>query len=119
LNNIEKHRLLLTVGSQAGGIHLGQLLATHLPPEFSPEASTMLKGMTHFLMPADKGFPLTPGFELYMGGPDEPINPSLQFRFQVVLNEPGIADGKAIPDVVREIAERVEAVAAALTPLLK
>lgn len=119
LNNIEKHRLLLTVGSQAGGIHLGQLLAAHLPPEFPSEASKMLQGMTHFLMPADKGFPLTPGFELYIGGPDEPINPSLQFRFEVVLNEPGIAEGKALSSAVLEVAERVEAVAKALTPLLQ
>jgi hypothetical protein len=119
LNNIEKHRVLLTVGSQAGGIHLGHLLATHLPPEFSPETSTMLRGMNHFLMPADKGFPLTPGFELFIGGPDAPIDPAFQFRFEVVLNEPGVTEGKALSQVVQEIAERVEAVAAALTPLLR
>ena len=79
----------------------------------------MLQGMTQFLMPADKGFPLTPGFELYIGGPDEPINPSLQFRFEVVLNEPGIAEGKPLSDAVRDITERVEAVVTTLTPLLK
>jgi hypothetical protein len=56
---------------------------------------------------------------LYIGGPDEPINPSLQFRFEVVLNEPGIAEGKPLSKAVLEIAERVEAVAKALTPLLK
>lgn len=118
LNNIEKHRLLLTVGSQAAGIHLGQLLAMHLSPEFSPEVSTMLQQMPHFLMPADKGFPLTPGFELYMGGRDEPIDSALQFRFEVVLNEAGIAEGKPLSEVVRKITERVEAVALALTPML-
>lgn len=46
LNNIEKHRLLLTVGSQAGGIHLGQLLSMHLSPEFSAQAAEMLQSMT-------------------------------------------------------------------------
>ena len=118
LNNIEKHRLLLTVGSQAGGIHLGQLMAANLPTEFPAEARSAMQKMNQFLMPANKGFPLTPGFELYIGGPDEPINPSLQFRFEVVLNEPGIVQGKAISDVVRDITGRVEAVVTALTPLL-
>jgi hypothetical protein len=119
LNNIEKHRLLLTVGSQAAGIHLGQLIAGHLSPGFSPEAVKMVQEMPHFLMPADKGFPLTPGFDLYSGGPDEPINPSLKFRFEVALNEPGIAEGKEISNVVLEMAARVETVVEALTPLLK
>jgi hypothetical protein len=119
LNNIEKHRLLLTVGSQAAGIHLGQLIATHLSPEFPPEGSTMLQQMTQFLMPEDKGFPLTPGFELYVGGPNEPFDPTLKFRFEVVLNEPDIAEGKALSDVVQDVIHRVEAVAAAMTPFLE
>jgi hypothetical protein len=119
LNRVEKHRLLLTVGSQAGGVHLGQLLATHLPEGFPAEATTMLKEMTHYLMPADKGFPLAPGFELYIGGPDEPINPSLQFRFEVVLDEPDIIVGKSISDTIKEMCTRVEFVTAELSPLLR
>jgi len=126
LNNIDKHRLLLTVGSQAGGIHLGQLLSMHMPPDVSDETAEMLDGMRHFLegmtqylMPADKGFPLTPGFALYTGGPDEPYNPKLQFRFQVALNEPGIAEGTPLIDVIQGIAGRVDAVVTALTPLLR
>jgi hypothetical protein len=74
--------------------------------------------MDHFLMPADKGFPLIPGFELYIGGPDEPINPSLKFRFEIVLNESVIAEGKPLLAVIRDITRRVEAVVTELAPLL-
>jgi hypothetical protein len=119
LNNIEKHRLLLTVGAQAAGIHLGQLVSPKLAPGFSPAAVAMFEGMNLFLMPADKGFPLRPGFGLYMGAPDEEPNPKLQFRFMVALNEPGIAEGKPVLETVRELTSRVEDVVQALSPLLK
>jgi hypothetical protein len=42
LNNIEKHRLLLTVGSQAAGVNIGQLMAGHLGVTF-PEAVAALE----------------------------------------------------------------------------
>jgi hypothetical protein len=119
LNNIEKHRLLLTVGSQAAGIHLGQLLSMHLSPEFAPEATAMLQSMTQFLMPADRGFPLTAGFELYIGGPDEEFNSNLQFRFQVALSEAGIYEGTPITQVVHDLTARVETVINTLGPLLR
>jgi hypothetical protein len=46
--------------------------------------------MNVFLNPADKGFPLQPGFELYIIAPDEEPNPKLGFRFAVALDEPGV-----------------------------
>jgi hypothetical protein len=84
LNNIEKHRLLLTVGSQAAGIHLGQMMAPHLASSgFPAEAIAMIEKMDTYLMPADKGFPLKEGFELYIGAVDEKPNSQQKFRFQV------------------------------------
>jgi hypothetical protein len=119
LNNIEKHRLLLTVGAQADGIHLGQLVSSNLASVFSPAAVAAFESMNIYLLPADKGFPLQPGFELYIGAPDEEPNPKLQFRFMVVLNEPGIAEGKPVLETLRELTSRVEGVVQALSPLLK
>jgi len=119
LNNIEKHRLLLTVGSQAGGIHLGQLLSMHISAEFPPEATAMVQSMTQFLMPADKGFPLVAGFELYIGGPDEEFNTNLQFRFEVVLTEAGVVEGAPATKIIHDLTARVEAVVHTLVPLLR
>jgi hypothetical protein len=118
LNNIEKHRLLLTVGSQAGGIHLGQLMAGHLGGTFPPEAVAALESMNVFLNPADKGFPLKAGFELYIGAVDEKPNPKLQFRFNVALSEPGVIDGEPVLEAIKQFAKLVDEIVAQLTPLL-
>ena len=90
----------------------------HLSPAFSAEAASMLQSMTHFLMPADRGFPLTAGFELYIGGPDEEFNPNLQFRFEVVLTEAGVLEGAPVMKVILDLTGRVEAVVDTLAPLL-
>jgi len=119
LNNIEKHRLLLTVGAQAAGIHLGQLLSMHASSAFTPEALSEMESMDLFLQPADNGFPISEGFELYMGGPDEEVNPKLQFRFTVVLNEVGIAVGKPLLETIKELSDEVERVVNILSPRLR
>jgi len=69
-------------------------------------------------MPEDKGFPLSPGFELYTGGPDEPPNDKLEFRFTVALNEAGITEGplaekltlfvKMVEGIVQDLSPRLE-----------
>jgi hypothetical protein len=119
LNNIEKHRLLLTVGSQAAGINLGQLMAGHLGGTFSAEAVAAFESMNVFLNPADKGFPLKAGFELYIGAADEKPNPKQQFRFDVALSEPGIIDGKPLLETVNHFTALVDSIVTALTPRLK
>lgn len=118
LNIIEKHRLLLTVGSQAAGINLGQLMAGHIGDQFPTEAVDALESMAVFLNPADKGFPLTPGFELYIGAPDEEPNPKQQFRFSVVLNEPGIVEGEPLLDTVNDFVTTVDQTVSSLESLL-
>lgn len=118
LNNIEKHRLLLTVGSQAAGINLGQLMVGHLGASFPAEAVAAFESMNIFLNPADKGFPLRSGFELYIGAPDEKPNPKQQFRFNVAVNEPGIAEGKPLLDLIAEFTTLAEGIVTNLTPRL-
>ncbi len=118
LNSIEKHRLLLTVGSQAAGIHLGQMMAPHLRSTFSPEAVAAFEAMNVFLIPDDKG-PVRPGFELYIAAPDEEPNPKLQFRFTVVLAETGIVEWVPVGQAVDDLAAAVESVVTALIPRLR
>ena len=119
LNNIEKHRLLLTVGSQAAGIGLGQMLADHSSGTFPDRAVAALESMNVFLNPADKGFPLKAGFELLMGGADAKPNPKQGFRFNVALSEPGIIEGKPILDTVNDFTVTIDDIVTALTPLLR
>jgi len=119
LNNIEKHRLLLTVGSQAAGINFGQLMASHFSGTFPGEAVALFESMNVFLNPADKGFPLKAGFKLYIGAVDEKPNPKQQFRFDVALSEPGIIDGEPLLETVNQFTALVEGIVTALTPRLR
>lgn len=118
LNNIEKHRLLLTVGAQAAGINLSQLMAGHLIATFPPEAVAAFESMNVFLNPADKGFPLKPGFELYVGAVDEKPNSKQQFRFDVALSELGIIEGKPLIETVNQLSVLVDGIVSTLTPRL-
>ncbi len=118
LNNIDKHRLLITVGSQAGGINLGQLMAHGVRSEWSSEACKRLESMNIFINPANKGFPLDVGFPLYIGGVGEEVNPILQFRFEIALNEPGIIEGKPLLEILHQLTKMVEDIIEILTPRL-
>lgn len=119
LNNIEKHRLLLTVGSQAAGINLGQLMAGNLRGTLPEGAVEAFEAIDLYLNPADKGFPLQPGFELYIGAPGEEPNPKQGFRFDVVVNEPGICEGKPLLAFTNELMVLVEGIVTTLTPRLQ
>jgi hypothetical protein len=70
-------------------------------------------------MPADKGFPLKPGFELYIGAPGEEPDPKQQFRFDVAISEPGIVESKSLLQTLHQLTTLVEGIVAALIPLLK
>ena len=118
LNNIEKHRLLLTVGSLAAGIHLGQLMSPSAGKTMPPEAVAWLESLSLFLMPANKGFPLKAGFQLYRGAENEECNPKQQFRFQVSLNEPGIIEGKPLVETLYQLVSLVDNIYVTLSPLL-
>jgi hypothetical protein len=116
INNIEKHRTLLTVGTQAG-VHMGQLFASVLPTQVPPAAREMLRGMTQFLV-EDTGAPLTPGCELFRGALGGELAP-LAFRFTVSLYEQGILTGKPVNEVVAGLTAVVENVIATLAPRLR
>lgn len=119
LNNIEKHRLLLTVGSQAAGVNVAQDMARRAGSSFPPEALAALESMRLFLIPTDRGFPLKKGFELFTGAVDEKPDPKQEFRFEVALNEPGIIEGKPILETVHQFTALVEGIVVALMRLLK
>lgn len=119
LNNIEKHRLLFTVGSQAAGIHLGQLMSRLVARSMPPDVAEGLAKMDVYLNPADKGFPLQPGFELYIGQVDEVPDPKQQFRFQLALHEPGVAEGLPIIETIDELISTVDTVTKDLASLLQ
>jgi hypothetical protein len=120
LNRIEKHRLLLTVGSCAAGVHMGDLLAPKLAASgFPAEAVETVKQMDLYIMPSDKGFPLKAGFELLIGGVDAKPDPNQKFRFDVALSEPGILESESLVATLHQFTTLVEGIVTALTPRLR
>lgn len=119
LSVIEKHRLLLTVGAQAAGIHLGEMLFPSLKEFFPAWASEAFRNMDEYIMPADKGFPLVPGFKLYSGLPDEQPNTSAKFRFDVAINEPGVVTSASLVGTLQNFVDVVEHALARLAPSIK
>ena len=105
LNNIDKHRLLVTVGSSFGsvdiGAHMQELMKTSFPNFDMPE-------MPVFIKPADILFPLKYGDELFIDAPDAKPISNMKFRFNLVLNEPGIVEGKPITGLVQSMIAEVE-----------
>jgi len=116
LNNIEKHRLLLTVGSQAAGINIGQMMSRGFRKAFPDRAFTPINC---FFTSTDKGFPLKPGFELLIDAVNEKADPKQQFKFSVVLDEPGIIEGKPLHETVNQLSALVDGIVSTLTPQLQ
>ena len=104
------------MGSQAAGVNLGQMMSNHFKDAFSDKAFTPFN---LFIMPADKGFPLKPGSELYIGAVDEKVDPKQQFKFIVVLDELGIIDGKPLLETVKQLLALVDGIVSTLTPRLQ
>ncbi len=116
LNNIEKHRLLITVGSMYESLDLGAYMSALMGKAFPGQK---IPTISLFFKPTDTLFPLKEGDELFMGAPDEEVNQNMQFRFNVALNEPGIIEGKPLLETVHQLTNLVDGIISSLMPLLK
>jgi hypothetical protein len=120
LNNIEKHRLLFTVGCRSM-VNIGGMIAPHMAKDGALAGFTAASIATFFghLWIGDSSFPLEAGSELYIGAPDEEIDPNLKFRFDVAFNEAGVSEGKPILETLHQLTTLVEGIIGALMPRLK
>jgi hypothetical protein len=109
LNNRDKHRLLVTVGSSFQSMDIGAYMMASLKrmPNLPEDMRANLPDLPFFVKPADNLFPLKVGEELFIGGNDEE-NPKMQFRFSVLLQEPGVVDGEPVTDVLSAMVAEVE-----------
>jgi hypothetical protein len=123
LNNVEKHRLLLTVGSKATSFNVLRDAARNVPPgEVWKRARPLLEQLADqglFLQLKDTGFPLKAGFELYIDRVDAEPDPKQEFRFDVALNEAGIIESESLLTALQQLTTVVEGVITALAPRLR
>ncbi len=118
LNNIDKHRLLVTVGSSFGSVDVGAHMQESMRKAFS---DLNMPAMPLFLKPADILFPLKAGDELFIDGPDAKPIPNMQFKFNIVLNESGVVEGELLIEALQSMIDAVDNLVpmfALLTPKL-
>ena len=124
LNNIEKHRLLITVGSMFQSVNLGahmmKMMAGHIAgsPD-SPFHGKELPVLDLFIKPANVSFPLEAGNHLFVDAADAEPNENLQFVFNAALYEPQVIKAQSLLETVHELTTLVEGIVTALTPRLK
>ncbi len=123
LNNVDKHRLLITVGSHFGSVNIAPVIqreserAWSQDPTFSDLATKIQLGPL-FLRPADRLFPLKAGDELYIDAPDAEVNEKIQFRFGVAFGEPQVAEGEPLLETLQQMADLVDSLVGSFKPLL-
>jgi hypothetical protein len=115
LNIRDKHRLLLTAGSSFKGVDVASQMS-ELISVGNPGMGNIFGPI--FLEPADNLFPLKQGDELFSDLPDAIPNPKINFNVQLVLNESGIVEGKALMPFLRELINEVEVILNTFKPLL-
>jgi len=103
LNNIDKHRLILTVGSAFRSVDLGALMTAQM----GKLLGKTLPALDAFFRPADNLFPLEVGQELLIDDIDAEPNEKMQFRFDVGINEVGLIEGSPVLETVVAFRDRV------------
>ncbi|MEO6924137.1 MAG: hypothetical protein ABI142_09955 [Bryocella sp.] len=112
LNNVDKHRVLLTSGSAYQSVNIGprmtrqmqELMAT-MPGEGS---NAEFPAMDLFLRPANQLFPLKAGDALFTDLPNAELDPKLQFQFSLSFGERDIVFGEPIVETISSMLKCVE-----------
>src|SRR5207253_285024 len=119
LNNIDKHRLLLTVRSQPRSVDLGGYHFRKMREAFPKVAAVFPPdAMSAFFRVADAPFPLTEGYEFLR----EPIahqpDEQLKFTFDIAIGEPGIVQGEPLVEMLQQMADLIDSLIVGFKPVL-
>jgi hypothetical protein len=122
LDIIDKHRMLMTVGSTFASVNISAVLTQHLAdtlskvPGYSPLQPPKLPDL--FLNPAERIFPLQPGTELFIDAVGAKPNSEIKFKFEVLLYEDGIVEGQPLVETLQRMIKVVEDLIVSFKPLL-
>jgi hypothetical protein len=110
LNNIDKHRLILTVGSTFNSVDIGAYMMKAM--------GMAISGMNLFVGAADNLFPLETGKELFIGAPDDEPDENMQFKFDIAVYETGLIEGKPVLETTMQFRDRINGIVEAFRPCL-
>jgi hypothetical protein len=116
LDKIDKHRLLIAVGSAARSVDLGGFMSRQMADAF-PQLGK-IPALSAFFKPADRMCPLKAGDELFIDAPDAKVDQELQFRFDVALSDAGIANGEPVLETLQQMVDLVDNLLITFEPLL-
>jgi hypothetical protein len=111
LNRVDKHRLILTAGSAVRSVDFGAYFTKKAPKE-SPLSRANL---SVFLKPADNDYPLEVGTIVFTDIGLEAIE--LPIKFEIVLYEKGIVEGKPLLETVHAMILRLKKLSQTLSSL--
>jgi len=122
LNNIDKHRALVMVGSAYRSVSIwpiAQRLMATVPGESAiPEEMAKIMHEASFIRPADTLCPLKAGDQLFIDAIDAEPNQQMQFRFDVAINEVQVIEGKPMFETLHQLTELVSGIILTFKPCL-
>jgi hypothetical protein len=122
LNNVDKHRLLITVGSAFRSVDLGGYIfrqhkkVLESNPNFHRFASQVAPKA--FFRDGDRMFPLKAGDVLFIDAPNAGVDEELEFRFDVAFGEPQIVEGESLLESLQNMADVVDQIVTTFKSLL-
>jgi hypothetical protein len=114
LNQIDKHRLLIAVGSAFRSVDIGAIAMRDMAKLTGKD----LPPLPMFLEPADRMYALKAGDELFIDLPDAEVDENLQFRCEVALGEPDVVEGEPLMETLNQMVTLVDSLVATFDPLL-
>jgi hypothetical protein len=112
LNNIDKHRLILTAGAALKSLNLGATLALKAQKTFGSGIS-----LPEIFIRADPLPLIETGHELFSDLPDEEPNEKMKLRFDVALHEPDIIAIKPLLEIAVHFRDQVNGITREFRPI--
>jgi hypothetical protein len=112
---VDKHRLLITVGSYFQSVDIGPIMQRELEA-FADIGNLGFPSLS--LRPADRLYPLKAGDELFIDAPNAKVNEKLQFGFDVALSEPQVIEGEPLLETLHQMVDLVDKLVPIFEPLL-
>jgi hypothetical protein len=115
LNNVDKHRFVIVVGSAFRSLDLGAHVVAAMA-KLNPALADI--ELPAFFGSSDRMFPLKVGDEFFIDAPDAEVIKKMQFRFEVAFGEPGIIEGESLLATLQSMADIVSKLISDFAPLL-
>jgi hypothetical protein len=123
LNNIDKHRLLVTVGASFRSVNVsthifGEMLKAGIAMHLGLKPGRTVPVPNLHLRPKDNLFPLKVGSELFIDLPGAEVNPKMNFLIDVAFGEPNVCEGEPVLETLKNMSSVVGGIVSDFTPLL-